>query len=251
MEHEHSEKKSEQEKELTIKIRKQDIWKYTTFLFAALFVIALFWSPLSSWGTNSGSGSNQPINPTVNNPPTGNLKVVIDDNDPVFGDKNAPITIVEYSDFQCPFCERAYSGAIASFKQSDYFKSGKVNLVYKHFPLNSIHPFAQKAAEAAECANRQGKFWEYHNMLFENQQSLDVASLKSYATKVGLDTTKFNKCLDSGEAKDEVDKESQQAQAAGGQGTPYFVLINKAGKTQAVSGAVPYSQFESAIQSLL
>ncbi len=246
-----NEEHQEKEKDVTIKIRKQDLWKYATFIFAALFVISLFWHPFfNGTGTTGPTGNTQQIPPDTTTGPTGNLKVNIEANDPVLGSKNAPITIVEYSDFQCPFCERAYSGAIASFKQSDYFKSGKVNLVYKEFPLNSIHPFAQKAAEAAECANRQGKFWEYHNMLFENQQALDIPSLKSYATKVGLDTTKFNKCLDSGEAKDEVDKEEQQAQTAGGQGTPYFVLINKDGKTQAVSGAVPWSNFESAITAL-
>ncbi|PIN95708.1 hypothetical protein COU56_00740, partial [Candidatus Pacearchaeota archaeon CG10_big_fil_rev_8_21_14_0_10_31_9] len=132
----------------------------------------------------------------------------------------------------------------------DDFKNGDVAIVYKHFPLTSIHPYAQKAAEASECANRQGKFWEYHDTLFENQQALDVPSLKLYASQLKLDTTKFNKCLDGGEASAKVNKDSQDAQVAGGQGTPYFVLVNKKGETQAVSGAVPYANFEAAISSL-
>lgn len=238
----------------TITLKKASLWKIGTFLFLGLFIISLFTGGFGGMlgGSNPGTG-----NVVVNNEPSGNTGVAgninpsIESNDPVLGDKNAKISIVEYSDFQCPFCERAYSGAIAQFKSSDYFKKGQVNLIYKHFPLTSIHPQAQKAAEASECANRQGKFWEYHDKLFTNQQALDIQSLKNYAGQVGLNTATFNKCLDEGEAAAEVNKESQQAQSAGGQGTPYFVLINKDGDTQAVSGAVPFSNFESAIQSLL
>ena len=87
-------------------------------------------------------------------------------------------------------------------------------------------------------------------MLFENQQALDVPSLKNYASQLSLDTAKFNKCLDGGEATAKVNKDSQEAQSAGGRGTPYFVLINKEGETQAGSGAVPYANFEAAISSL-
>ncbi len=173
-----------------------------------------------------------------------------DSNAPILGNPNAFISIIEYSDFQCPFCERAHSGTLSDFRNSDYFKSGEVNLVYKHFPLNSIHPQAQKAAEASECANKQGKFWSYHNILFENQQALDIASLKKYALTLNLDTTKFNKCLDNGEATLRVNNDLQEASIAGGRGTPYFVLINKNGDRKTISGAVPYSNFEEAIKEL-
>src|SRR3989344_4720461 len=187
----------------TITIKRETLWKAGTFIFAALFVLSLIVNgglDLSNLGSNTNNNVGNVAAPTAQ-PTAGNIQVKIDNTDPVLGDKNAEITIVEFSDFQCPFCARAYSDAIAQFEQSDYFKNGDVNLVYKHFPLNSIHPQAQKAAEAAECANKQGKFWEYHNMLFENQQALDIASLKSYASEVGLDTAKFNSCLDNGEAK--------------------------------------------------
>src|SRR3989338_277916 len=239
----------------TITLKKSSLWKLGTFLFLGLFIISLFTGGFGGMIGGDNPGTGNVVAHTDNNPGNagvaGKINPSIESNDPVLGDKNAKITIVEYSDFQCPFCERAYSGAIAQFKSSDYFKKGQVNLIYKHFPLTSIHPQAQKAAEAAECANRQGKFWEYHDKLFTNQQALDIQSLKNYAAQVGLNTATFNKCLDEGEAAAEVNKESQQAQGAGGQGKPYFVLINKDGETQAVSGAVPFSQFESAIQALM
>ena len=98
-----------------------------------------------------------------------NLVVQIEDNDPILGDANAGISIVEFSDFQCPFCGRVHTDALADFKQSSYFTNGEVNLVYKQFPLSSIHPFAQKAGEASLCAHDQGMFWEYHDTLFANQ----------------------------------------------------------------------------------
>ena len=122
------------------------------------------------------------------------------------GDKNAEISIVEFSDFQCPFCVRAFSGAVTDFKSSSYFTDGKVNLIFKQFPLTSIHPYAQKAAEASLCAGDQGQFWEYHDTLFANQQVLDETSLKSYAQQLGLDSAKFNNCLDNDEKEQEVKK---------------------------------------------
>ncbi len=245
---------SMEEKETSISIKKSTLWKVGTFAFLGLFIIALFTGGFNGI-ISSGSPTGQVVkdiptggSPTL--PANGQVKVNIGSDDPVLGSKSAKISIVEFSDFQCPFCERAYSGAIAEFKQSDAFKKGEVNLVFKHFPLTSIHPFAQKAAEASECANRQGKFWEYHNKLFENQQALDITSLKNYASQVGLNTGTFNKCLDGGEAAGKVSKDLQESTSAGGRGTPYFVVVNKDGETQAVSGAVPYAQIESAINAL-
>ena len=231
----------------TITIKKNTLWKVGTFLFAALFLLSLF-------GIFNGSGKViKEIIPSDNAPSaSGSIKVEIENNDPVLGDKNAKVSIVEFSDFQCPFCERAFSGAVTDFKSSSYFSDGKVNLIFKQFPLTSIHPYAQKAAEASLCAQEQEKFWEYHDMLFANQQALDDASLKDYAQQLELDTAKFNNCLDNGEKEVEVKKETQQAVDSEGRGTPYFVIINNQNKkTQAVSGAVPFSEFESAINSLL
>jgi len=234
----------------TITLKKSTIWKIGTFLFAGLFLLSLF-GGFDLFGGGSGTGA--AVAPTGGGAvpsPSGNVKVSITDADPILGNADADISIIEFSDFQCPFCARAFSGSLAEFKQSDYFKNGEVNLVYKHLPLTSIHPFAQKAAEASECANRQEKFWEYHDTLFNNQQSLDVDSLKSYAVQLSLDTNAFNTCLDNDEAAAKVRKDLGEATAAGGRGTPYFVLVNSDGDTQTISGAVPWSNFEVAISAL-
>ena len=232
-----------------ITIKKETIWKIGTFLFAGLFLLTLFFNPTGD-NPSPNTGTNQIAPPTAANPPTSAIQVKIDASDPILGDRDAEISIVEFSDFQCPFCQRAFTGALADMKNSEYFKNGEVNLVYKHFPLNSIHPFAQKAAEASECANRQGKFWEFHDQLFLNQQALDVNSLKTYASQIGLDNNKFNTCLDRDEAAGKVASDLKQATDAQGRGTPYFILVNKDGKTVAISGAQPWQSFESAIQSL-
>ncbi len=234
-------------KQETTTINKNNLWKVGAFLFAVLFLLSIF-------GAFNGSGkvikkiipSDDAISATEK------IKIEIEDNDPILGDKNAEISIVEFSDFQCPFCEKVFSGALTDFKSSSYFSDGKVNLIYKQFPLTNIHPYAQKSAEASLCAQDQGKFWEYHDFLFANQEALDETSLKNYAQQLELDTSKFNNCLDNNEKEAEVKKETQQAVNAGGKGTPYFIIINNQNKkTQAVSGTVPFSEFESAINSLL
>ena len=248
----HTSHKPHARKEETVTLKKSTLWKVATFVFAGLFVLSLF-----TGGFGFRSGPSAAPTPTaapspspLPSPTGGSVKLSLSDDDPVLGDPDAPISIVEFSDFQCPFCARAASGTLTDFKDSDYFKDGEVNLVYKHFPLNSIHPFAQKAAEASECANRQGEFWEYHDTLFENQRSLSVADLKGYADDIGLDTDEFDSCLDDDEARAKVAADLAAASAAGGRGTPYFVIVNQDGDTQAVSGAVPFSVLEAAIQAL-
>jgi len=239
----------------TITFKKDTLWKGAAGIFALLFVVSLF----GGFGFGGSGNGNAVAGPSPSG--GGNLaptalaavdgKALIEDNDPVLGDSDAGISIIEFSDFQCPFCARAHTGALADFKRSSYFSNGEVNLVYKHLPLNSIHPYAQKAGEASECANRQGSFWEYHDTLFENQGSLDVDSLKSYAAQIGLDTGEFNSCLDNGDASSEVSKETAQGQSVGARGTPFFVVVNNDnGKSTTVSGAVPWTNFESAIAAV-
>ena len=167
------------------------------------------------------------------------------DDDAVRGDKDAPVTIIEWSDFECPFCKRANDDAIAQVK-SQYVNSGKVKIVYRDFPLTSIHPNAQKAAEAAECADDQGKFWEMHDIIFARQPSLSLANLKNWAVELGLDAEEFNDCLDSGKHTNEVNKDAQDAQNVGGRGTPYFVVGNTP-----ISGAQPFANFQAAIEAQL
>ena len=108
----------------------------------------------------------------------------------------------------------------------------------RDFPLNSIHPYVQKAAEATECADDQGKFWEYHDLLFANPSALDVDSLKGYAGQLGLDTGTFDECLDSGEQSSEVEKDSEDGRASGVTGTPAFFING-----EFVSGAIPFEDY--------
>jgi protein-disulfide isomerase len=113
-------------------------------------------------------------------------------------------------------------------------------------PLTSIHQYAQKAAEATECADEQGKFWEYHDLVFANQSAIDVDSLKGYAGQLGLDTGTFDECLDSGEQNSEVEKDLEDARASGASGTPAFFING-----ELVSGAQPFSAFQEIIDAAL
>ena len=162
----------------------------------------------------------------------------------VLGELDAPVTIIEFSDFQCPFCKRFRDQTFDKIKEK-YIDTGKVRFVYMNFPLKS-HENSQKAAEAAECAHEQGKFWEYHDILFENQQKLAVEDLKKYSADFGLDTEKFNDCLDSGKMKDEVNKDFEDGITYGVQGTPAFFIND-----MALSGAQSFEKFKSIIEKEL
>ena len=168
---------------------------------------------------------------------------------PSQGPSNAPVTITEFADFQCPYCAR-FAQQTLPLILSDY--SDKVRFVFVNFPLTQIHQFAQKAAEAGECANAQGAFWQYHDLLFQNEGALDVNGLKSYAAQVGLDTNRFNGCLDSGEMAVAVQADVQTAQKAFQDagitriGTPSFFINGKP-----MLGAYPYDVFKQAIDAAL
>jgi len=190
-----------------------------------------------------GRTAEQPTNKPSINEPSQRLQVSADD-DPVKGSKDAPVTIIEFSDFQCPYCGRFYQQTLPLIEEN-YIKTGKVKIVYRDFPL-SFHQYAQKAAEAAECAHEQGKFWEYHDKLFENQNALDVASLKQYASELGLDAQKFNDCLDSGKKASEVQKDFNDGSMYGVSGTPTFFINGIP-----LVGAQPYSVFEQIINQEL
>jgi len=175
------------------------------------------------------------------------------DDDPIRGEPNAPITIVEFSDFQCPFCARFHSNTWPQLEQN-YISTGKVNFVYRDFPIQSIHPNAIPAALASECADEQGKFWEFHDMLFENQkrwQGLSIqngiSTFKEYAQELGLNMDEFNSCLDSEKYAQEVNKDLQDGREYGVTGTPgFFVGNEKIGFTKII-GAQPYSVFQRLI----
>lgn len=176
---------------------------------------------------------------------------LIEDNDPLLGNTDATITILEFSDFECIYCKQAFDLTMPGLKNSSLFKEGKVNLVYKQFPLSQIHPYAQKAAEASLCAGDQNKFWEYHDLLFTNQDALTLEDLKKYSVTLKLDSLQFNKCIDDGKYESEVLKETSVAVSLGIGGTPAFIIVNKeTEKGIAFEGAYPWSNFEKAINEL-
>jgi protein-disulfide isomerase len=190
------------------------------------------------------------------NPSSTIISVSLDD-DPVKGDPNAPITIVEFSDFQCPFCARFFSETLPLI-QKNYIETGKVKFVYRDFPIPSIHQNAIPAAIAAECADEQGMFWEYHDKIFENQllwQDLDkqnvVSTFEQFAKELGLDTESFNTCLESAKYLDEVQNDLNDGVSYGVTGTPGFFIGNEKIGYSMVSGAQPYAAFQQVFDQLL
>ena len=172
-------------------------------------------------------------------PPRTAIEIV--EGDPVSGPDGAPVEIVEFSDFQCPFCQRLV-GTLDRLK-AEY--GDEIRLVFKDFPLPN-HAEAFKAAEAGLCANAQGKFWELHDTLFENQEELEVEDLKRHAGELGMDQGAFDACLDSGRFAEQVNADLRHGQALGIQSTP-TVFING----RAVMGAAPYDVFEEIVRDEL
>jgi protein-disulfide isomerase len=172
--------------------------------------------------------------------PPEKVNVVVGDA-PAKGPASAPVTIVEFSDFQCPFCGKAPP----ILKQIEDEYRGKVRLAFKQMPL-AMHDKAQLAAEAALAAHEQGRFWAFHDKLFSNQQALDRPSLEKYAEDMGLDMRKFRAALDSGKFKSQIQKDGQQAAAAGATGTPTFFING-----QKLVGAQPFDAFKRMIDEEL
>ncbi len=172
---------------------------------------------------------------------------------PPLGDKNAPVTIVEFSDMQCPFCRAFYTGAYQQIK-ADYIDTGKVALYFRHYPLD-FHAAAQKSGEALECANDQDLMWQMHDLMYDKQQAMDPAGgtvdytvddIKAWAAEVGLNTASFNECLDSGKHAEKVKQDLAEGSAAGVSGTPGFFINGTP-----VVGAQPYESFKALIDQEL
>jgi protein-disulfide isomerase len=162
-------------------------------------------------------------------------------NSPSKGPANAPIELVEFSDFQCPFCFRAHP--VVNQVLSTY--GDRIRFVYRHYPLPN-HPNARPAAEAASCAAEQGKFWPYHDRLFATQSRLAESDLKQDAAELGLDTTKFNACFDTHKFRAEVDADQRAGEEAGVNGTPAFFINGRL-----ISGAQPFDAFKKVIDEEL
>jgi protein-disulfide isomerase len=169
------------------------------------------------------------------------IRVEVAANGPAKGPANAPITIVEFSDFQCPFCSRV-NPTLAQVREK---YGDKVRIVFRQYPL-PFHQQAAKAAEASLCANEQGKFWEMHDAMFANQQALQVEQLKAKAAELGLNAEKFNSCIDSGKHAATVQADMKDGSAAGVNGTPAMFINGRF-----ISGAVPFEQVAQVIEDEL
>ena len=210
-------------------------------------------------GNNLAAVNNAPDNNQVNQGQGGvageqvdiNVTPVSED-DWVRGSRDAQISFIEYSDLECPFCQQFHP----ELKKLIEAYPNDVNWVYRHFPLASLHPKAPKEAEATECAGELGgndKFWEYIDKIYEvtpSNNGLDLAQLPILAGEVGLDVNKFQECLDSGRHADKVSQHYSDAVSAGGQGTPYSVVLID-GEEFPVSGYVPFEQLKSMVDSVI
>ena len=167
---------------------------------------------------------------------------LVKNNSQVLGSEDAKVTIVEFSDFQCPACGAAHPVVKQVIKEY----GDRILFAYRHFPLLATHQYALKAAEAAEAAGEQGKFWEYQDILFANQDNLKTEDLKNYAKQVGLDMKKFNGALDSGKHKDKILSDLDDGEKFGVTSTPTFFINGQMNR-----GALNLDQFKSAIDKAL
>jgi len=175
---------------------------------------------------------------------------------PFKGDRHAMITLIEFSDFQCPFCGRYVRDTLPQLER-DYITTGKVKYVVRDFPIQSIHARALKAHEAARCAGEQGRYWEMHDRLFANQRALDASDLLEHAHAISLDRSSVEQCLSSDKEASKVKQDVADGQAAGVSGTPtFFIGLTEPDEgpvkaRQVIRGAQPYAVFKEAIEALV
>lgn len=243
----------------------------TLFLIVVAFISGSFWTKMQylekvkTLGANAAFAANDPSGNTAQAPqaiPTEDLspkKVSIDD-DPVQGSENAKVTVIDFTDYECPFCKRYFDQTYQLLKK-DYIDTGKIKYVVRDLPL-SFHQNAHKEAQAAECAREQGgneAYFRYHNELFKrttsNGTGIALTELSVIATDLGLDGVTLQACLDSDKYKDEVDKDLADAATVGATGTPTF-FIGKSSSDGVITGtkivgAQPYSAFKAEIDKQL
>lgn len=176
---------------------------------------------------------------------------------PVKGSPDAPVTLVEYSDYECPFCAR-HARDVMPLIQEEYVDTGKVKFAMREYPLANLHKNATNAAIAAKCAGNQGKYWEMHDIMFANQKELGIDNLKALASSVGIDAGTFNTCLDNKETERQVRGDMASGAKLGARGTPGFFLgltdpndPDKVNLTVFIKGAQSIDQFRASIDDLL
>ena len=211
-------------KKVRLEFDELTLWKMGTVFFGILFIISFFRNG------DAGSKDNE----------IGDAYVK--------GDKKAKVEIIEFSDFECPFCAKFYTQTLAQLEK-EYIDTGKAKLAFKHLPL-PFHPNAQKASEATECAGEVGgndAFWDMHDAIFENQATgIGISDLKRMAGDLGLDQGEFDSCLDNGDMADKVKAHAAEAAKLGASGTPTFFINGVK-----VVGAQPFSVFKATIDAEL
>ncbi|HLD02845.1 MAG TPA: DsbA family protein, partial [Candidatus Nanoarchaeia archaeon] len=234
-----------------IEFEATTIWKFTTVILGILLIISILTGGFGSGNEITAVNNQQQVQaPTQQQAPEQPEYVDASaDDDPAIGKDKAPITIIEFSDFQCPFCERFYSQTLPQVK-ANYIDTGKARLVYRDFPL-SFHPNALPAAIAGECADEQGRFFEYHDMLFDNQAAWSPLSdtkitFVGYAKALGMDEKKFETCLADPKIRAEVQADENDGTSYGVSGTPSFFINGRL-----LVGAQPYAAFQQAIEEEL
>ncbi len=232
----------------------------TVLLIVAMFFLGSFWTKIKylEGGSNQQlAAEQQPQQPPA---PSGPVKVSID-NDPILGDKNAPVTIIEFSDYECPFCKRHFEQTLPQLVK-EYINTGKVKLVFRDLPLSFHDPMATTEAIAANCARAQGDdttYFKYHDEIFKRTKSngngLTKDDLYKISDNLKLNTAKLKTCLDDPKQKEEVQKDLSDAGSVGASGTPAF-FIGKSTEDGVIeapitSGAQSFSVFKTIIDELL
>ncbi len=197
------------------------------------------------------------MQPAAAGPAAPQKLIVSPDDDPMIGSPNAPVTIVEFSDFECPFCARFHQDTLPLIMQN-YVETGAVNIVYRDFPIDRIHPNARMAHIASECADEQGMFWPYHDMLFEGQSEWNrlgpeelAGQMVTYAGALSLDVDAFASCLENPVINAEISADKAQGSQYGATGTPAFFIGNDETGYELVSGAKPFESFVHVINQKL
>jgi protein-disulfide isomerase len=202
------------------------------FMFMALTFLLGLGAGYLLWGTNqaaAGTGQARRVD-------------VKTDGDPSIGPDNAPVTIIEFSDYQCPYCEQWHQQVYQQLMEA---YSGKIRFVYRDNPIPS-HPEAEPAAEAAECAGEQSAYWKFHDALFSGQYGLGRAAYEQYAADLGLDTEAFAACVDSHKFRGEIEADASDAAKVGINSTPTFVVNGRL-----LIGALPFADFKQVIDEEL
>lgn len=225
--------------------------KSQNFLAISILIAAVLISGSIFYNKNSGSGDNNKSNNNLavvkNNITNKSLEEVLKikpDFDPVLGDPNAPVTIIEYSDYECPFCE-IFFNQTESLIRKEFIETGKAKMIYRDFPLE-FHQYAMPTALAANCAKEQGKFWTYHDEIFKNHNNLANFNYIETAKKLGMDENKFKSCFESQKYKNQIQQIFDEAKGIGVQGTPTFFVNG-----QMIVGAQPYDKFKTLIEQEL